>query len=193
MRFLGIFSVASLALCAAACDDGASASVNPGVNWRVGCASSGGGCSNYTYHDQKRSTDAMQDGFKVSCKVSGQSIEFEIEDPGYEDKKNTGMFQLPGSIKVVNGNAAANQCNVTVYDTTQAGFAPEKLQGTCIGSGSAANCILSGQFNVDGWDWKGSLLCTGLTKPNDPAHLYKLVGANIGGDVGVDIALDNCD
>lgn len=189
MRFLRILALSVGGLWLGSCgDEGGGGKANPDISWFVGCATSG--CGSTAYHDQMKSKKR----FKVSCEKIGQIIEFTITDPGEPDDPATLSIneERPSSqIEVSNGNTATKTCDVTVRDTPAPGFAALEFYGKCAGSTAMPTCTLTGQMNVDGWDWKGTLICDRFERRNSPTALYTLVAGAAG--VPVNIAVDNCD
>lgn len=191
MRFLGIVGLAMLGA-AAGCADAKSTTINDDINWIAKCSS--GGCTSFSYHDQKLSLMTADYDFKVSCKRSGNSIDITITDPGYEGDAEKPMHP-PGEIVIRNGNATSNTCNVTVRDSMSYGTALVPLVGTCSASATSTDtsaCVITGQFDMGEWDWVGSIYCSKLPNANLNTQVYTLESANSPGQP-IQIAVDNCD
>jgi hypothetical protein len=193
MRLLGIVGLVTLGLSAAGCADEKSTTVNDDINWIAKCA--GGGCTNFSFHDQ----DKVTYDYKVSCKRSGTMIDITIRDPGFRGTEDM-LFadkHPSGQIRITNGDPTNNRCNVVVQDSMEFGAAEVKLIGTCAGSAvsnDGSSCVLTGNFNQEGWDWIGTLYCSKLIRENLNTQVYTLEASNSTAPATpIRIAVDNCD
>jgi hypothetical protein len=154
------------------------------ISWQVGCASPA--CSGFMRHSALLDEDEDVD-IKVSCNKSKTSIDFTIT---IGEVKERG---IPAStLRVVGADPTRNSCKVTIQERKEPGTGEFVLEDTCLGNNQMGGCTVLGNFDVDGWDFVGSLTCTKLEQRGDPTLTYKLVKPGTASDP-IQIALDNCD
>ena len=183
MRFFGIAGVSAACLWFAACgDDEAGAIVHEDISWKLQ------GQGIHPGHTQAN----VEQRFKVSCSRTSAGLNVRIEDPGFKGDPTmaggAGASRPAGAIEIRNGNPASNTCNVTVEDVDTYGFPAIKYTGTC-----GTVCSLTGQYKFMGWDFSGSLACTGLTVSGSgplAQNKYSLVNTVDSGAVPISVA--NC-
>lgn len=124
--------------------------------------------------------------FKVSCNISGDSIDFTITAP-----QVTGEARPQSRLTVRRANPSAETCIVSIREAPKLGDGPFDLEDSCKGTKPDGGCVLTGGFDVDGWDFSGTLVCNKLTQqPGDPE--FSLVNS-VAANMPVVIKLDNCD
>jgi hypothetical protein len=193
MRFLRILALSAGGFVIGNCaDDGGGGKVNQDISWYVGCAE--GNCgSSRAYHNTMISPKKK---FHVTCHKVGNTIEFQITDPGSDEDPATPQSELhPGSsIEIRNGDTSRMACDVTVRDyASRDAASPLIYTGKCQGSATDGGCTLTGGFNQQGWTWAGQLACPKLNLNNGPqGAVFNLFSAE-GMGVPVKIAVDNCD
>jgi len=105
--------------------------------------------------------DANDEGvdLKVDCAIQDGSLEFEIEAQQVE------ATQTPASrFRVRRGRLDSDQCVVEVSEAPSLSDAAFELLDTCQGTQPEGGCVLEGAFDVNGWDFAGTLRCTKLSQ-----------------------------
>jgi len=130
--------------------------------------------------------DSEDDDFKVSCSISGESVEFTITAPKIEEQGR------PSSKLVVRrGNPKSRTCIVQVTEAPNLVDSAFSVQDVCPGTGEDGGCTLTGEFDKDGWEFNGTLACTNLKK--EPTDVPLSLASSVASGTPVVIKLDNCD
>lgn len=131
-------------------------------------------------------TDSEDADFDVSCSISGESVEFTIKAPQIEEQGR------PSSKLVVRrGNPGAGTCIVQVTEAPNLVDSQFEVQDECPGTEPDGGCTLTGEFDKDGWQFNGTLICTNLKKQDTDAPLSLF--SSVASGTPVVIKLDNCD
>ncbi len=185
VRLAAMVSLATLGLGCGSVKDKPPLVDEESISWQVSCATPA--CSGFMRHSALLDEDEDVD-IKVSCNRSKTSIDFTITIG-----KVTERGIPPSTLRVIGANPSANTCKVSIEEEKELGTGSFNLEDTCLGNNQMGGCTIQGNFDVDGWDFVGSLTCTKLKQRADTSGvLYKLVKGGTATDP-VQIALDNCD
>jgi len=164
----------------------------PGVSddtaWRIGCTRRGGSCS--VAYDRHGGADIAGE-IKVSCKREGSSYTIELEDPGTESGESRGRNR--SVLEITFGDPEENKCIVGVREYDRSASSGElRFVDECAGNESGTGtCEFEGERNQGGYDFNGSIFCTGMKLNRVSMPDFRLEDANEE-DSPVPLQIVNC-
>jgi hypothetical protein len=179
--------------------------VGPDVSWQLLCSPNDteDACSTsekpHGPLDGREEDDSTDDyTLKATCSRPGSGLRIQIEDPGRDRNVEKQQEARPRSLLTISrAFPEDNRCTVSVTEYPLGANASERelldnCEGTENAAGEPGTCVLTGDFDSNGYAFEGSIQCDGLKyKGIGPAGWILRAAGSSGEPVTLQIA--NCD
>jgi hypothetical protein len=184
-------------------DEKAGPGVGPDVSWQIQCSPDDTEDNCATSEKPHGPLDGLEEDdktddfvLKAKCSRPGSGLSIEIEDPGRERNVDKQQEARARSILTISrAFPEDNKCVVAVTEYPLGSGNERKMQDTCEGSTNAAGesgaCVLTGEFDSNGYAFEGTLQCDGMRYKGNGPPAWILRSARSNEPVTLQIA--NCD